>query len=90
MGSFIAPQIAVALGLLHGAAARPFLESTLDEPSPQQRPKEVVSAHRVLVRLGIHPIREISVDAWPVIERDNAILADKVVAEHWDFWQPRL
>lgn len=49
-GSFIAPQIAVTLGILHGVAARPFLESILDEPSLRRRTKQAVSAHRVLTR----------------------------------------
>ena len=31
-GSWIAPQIAVTLGLLHASAARPFLESLLGDP----------------------------------------------------------
>jgi hypothetical protein len=36
-GSFIAPQIAVTLGLLHGSAAGPFFESALDDPILRSR-----------------------------------------------------
>jgi len=89
-GSFIAPQIAVALGLLHGSAARPFFESILDEPAMRRQPKQLVSAHRVLLRLGANPAHDISIEAWRDFERDDAMIAENIVAAHWDFWSERV
>ncbi len=89
-GSFIAPQIAVTLGLLHGSMARPFFESILDEPTLRGRPKQAVSAHRVLLRLDAHPIHDINIEAWRDFEHDDALIADKAVAKHWDFWSKRV
>jgi len=88
-GSFVSPQVAVTLGLLHGSAARPFFELALDEPALRCRPKEAVSAHRVLLRLGAQPRHEIAVDSWREFDRDDAMVAEKVVSEHWDFWSRR-
>jgi hypothetical protein len=87
-GSFIVPQIAVTLGLLHGSTARPFFESTLTEL--RSHPKQAVSAHRVLLRLGAQPAHSISIEEWRDFEHDDAMIADKVVAEHWDFWSNRV
>lgn len=87
-GSFIAPQIAVTLGLLHGSAARPFLESVLNDPALRSRPKQVVSAHRVLLRLGAQAKHEISFEAWR--DQDDAMVAEQVVAKHWEFWANRI
>jgi len=89
-GSFVAPQIAVTLGLLHAAAARPFFESALDEPAFRRSPKQAVSAHRVLLCLGAQPRHDIAVDSWAQFERDDAMIADKVVSEHWGFWSSRV
>lgn len=89
-GSFIAPQIAVTLGLLHAAPARPFFESALDDPVLQRSAKQAVSAHRVLLRLGTLPRHDIVVDLWTEFERDDAMIADKVVSEHWSFWSSRV
>jgi hypothetical protein len=89
-GSFVAPQIAVTLGLLHAAAARPFFESVLDEPALRRSPKPAVSAHRVLLRLGAKPRHDIAVDSWTGFERDDAMVADEVVCEHWSFWSSRV
>ena len=89
-GSFIAPQIAVTLGLLHGRAACSFFESVLDEPSLRNRPKQAISAHRVLIRLGAQPAIDISIEAWRGLEHDDATVADTAVAKHWDFWSSRI
>jgi hypothetical protein len=89
-GSFVAPQIAVALGLLHGAGARDFLASALERRAIRISPKQAVSAHRVLLRLGVQPAADISVDGWTGFERDDALTADEVVAEHWNFWSGRV
>jgi hypothetical protein len=89
-GSFVAPQLAVALGLLHGSAARSFFESVLDEPTLRSHPKQAVSAHYALLRLGERPAHEISVEGWRDFEHDDAMVADKVMAAHWDFWSARV
>lgn len=89
-GSFVAPQIAVTLGLLHASSARPFFEWVLDEPELRGHPKQAVSAHRVLLRLGAQPVHDISVETWRDFEHDDAMVADKVVAAHWDFWSSRV
>lgn len=89
-GSFVAPQIAVTLGLLHAAAARLFFESALDDPVLRRSPKQAISAHRVLLRLGVQPHHNIAVDSWSEFERSDAMVADKVVSDHWSFWSGRL
>jgi hypothetical protein len=89
-GSFVAPQIAVTLGLLHGTAARSFFELALDEPAFRRSPKQAVSAHRVLLRLGTQRRHEVSVDSWTEFERDDALVADTVVTEQWSFWSSRV
>lgn len=89
-GSFIAPQIAVTLGLLHGSAAHPFFASILNEPTMQSRPKQLVSAHRVLLQLGANPAQNIPIEAWRDFDRDDAMIAENVVAAHWDFWSKRV
>ena len=85
-GSFVTPQIAVTLGLLHGSSACLFFESVLDDPALRSSPKQAVSAHRILARLGAQSAHDISIEAWRDFEHDDAMIADKVVAAHWDFW----
>jgi len=89
-GSFVAPQIAVTLGLLHGLSSRPFFESILDDPALRRSPKQAVSAHRALLRLGVQPSHDISIEAWRDFDHDDAMNADKVVTAHWDFWSKRV
>lgn len=89
-GSFVAPQIAVTLGLLHGDAARSFLESALEEPAFRRSPKQAVSAHRVLLRLGAQPRHQVPVDSWTESECDEALVAETVVTDHWSFWSVRV
>ena len=89
-GSFVAPQIAVTLGLLHGPSARPFFESVLDEPALRRHAKQAVSAHRVLLHLGAQPPHDISVEGWRGFEHDDATVADRAVAAHWSFWSSRV
>ena len=89
-GSFVTPQIAVTLGLLHASAARTFFEAVLDEPELRNKPKTVVSAHRVLLRLGPQLARDVPIDVRDALARDDAMLAEQVVAAHWDFWSRRM
>ena len=90
MGSFIAPQIAVTLGLLHGSSARAFFETLLSDPIVQENPKQAVSINEVLSRIG-HPVtKNVQASSWDALQLDDAILAEEVVKEHWDFWKTRL
>jgi hypothetical protein len=89
-GSFVAPQIAVTLGLLHGTPARSFLESALGDPALRCCPKRAVAANRVLLRLGIHPSHDVSPDSWTGFDRDDALIAERVVADQWSFWSSRV
>lgn len=90
MGSMIAPQLAVTIGLLHSAEAVVFFEKILATQSLLITPTRRVSAERVLVYLGARQSSEVTLDNWKIHERDDALLADQVVQQHWDFWQPRV
>jgi hypothetical protein len=89
-GSFIAPQIAVTLGLLHRSAARSFLESALDDPALRGRPKQAVSAHQVLQCLGGQPKHDVTFKDGTTLDRDDARIAEQVAVKHWDFWSKRV
>ena len=87
--SFVSPQIGVTLGLLHGPLARSFFKSALQAQT--LRLKQAYSAHYVLLRLGVEPGDEYSVpEAQNDLERDDAVLADRVVTAHWNFWASRV
>ena len=88
-GSWVEPQIAVTLGQLHGTASRAFFESALEEPAFRRKPKQAVSAHRVLLHLGVDPKHDIIVDSWTDFELDDAMIANEVVRAHWSFWSGR-
>ncbi len=89
-GSWVAPQIAVALGLLHGASAKTFLETLLANPGFRKRPKQAISAHHVLLRLGVQPMDDIATESWNTLEQDDAIVAADTVNEQWDFWSTKI
>jgi len=89
-GSMVIPQIAVTLGLLHGSGARAFFESALSRDDVNKRPRQTVSAHRVLLRLGIQPSRDVPIDAWKDFEHDDAMISEQVVQRQWDFWSSRI
>jgi hypothetical protein len=88
--SFVSPQIAVTLGLLHGERACSFLASELDKHEFRRHPKEAVAAHCVLLRLGQRPAYDISPGAWSGFEHDDAVIAEMAVAKHWEFWSSRI
>lgn len=90
MGSMVAPQLAVAIGLLHPAEAVVFFEKILTTPSLLTNPTRRVSAERVLIYLGARQASEVTLQNWNIHEQDYALLADRVVQQHWDFWQPRV
>jgi hypothetical protein len=88
-GSMVIPQLAVTMSLLHRSDARAAFELLLDTPRLREHPLLRVSAERALVCLGVRPPSEVTLDGWSIIDRDHAVLADKVVQQHWDFWSSR-
>ena len=89
MGSMVIPQLAVTLGLLHPVDARACFELTLETPRLRDHPARRVSAERVLVSLGARAASGVTLDGWSIADRDYALLADRVVQQHWDFWSAR-
>lgn len=88
-GGFVTPQIAVTIGLLHGEKAGDYFNSILAAKASLYGPKQVVSAQRCLLHLGVQPIRDIAIDIWAGFERDDATVADSIVSTHWNFWSSR-
>lgn len=79
-GSYVAPQLAVALGLLHGAAAAEWLAACAADNVA--RPEVRRSAMAVLRKLrGESPATDEPPEAQAITES---------VARHWAFWAPRL
>lgn len=89
-GSWVTPQIAVTIGLLHGAAARSFFESVLGDSVMRNRRRQSVSALRILQRLGANPKDDIALDSGNAADQEEAMVTDEVVAEHWEFWSKRV
>jgi len=64
--------------------------------------KTAVSAHRVLLRLGVQPAHDIPIDeAWQSIKNTNeraiaaikyneTMIAAGVVSSFWDFWSKKV
>ena len=87
-GSWVLPQIAVTLGLLHPIESRRFFEAFLAS-AHDRSPKHIVSAQRVLERLGALPNAALSLSRWSGAEADDAATANDVVLRHWEFWSSR-
>jgi hypothetical protein len=85
-GSMVAPQIAVAIGLLHPAEATEFFRSATTLAAIGRDPRRVVSSQTVLTLLGVQSESEIRLTGWPSVDADYAVLADRVVRQHWKFW----
>jgi hypothetical protein len=88
-GSFVQPQVAVTLGLLHAERARRFCEAFLSFPEFLRAARAVVSAQRVLQRLGALSELEVQLGNWSIDQQDDAALANAVVIKHWSFWSCR-
>lgn len=88
-GSMVIPQLAVTMGLLHPADARACFELALEAPRLRDHPARRVSVERALVCLGTCTASEVTHDGWSITDRDYALLADRVVQQHWDFWSAR-
>ena len=89
-GTWVIPQVAVTIALLHPEEGRLFFEEFLASPKAHGSAKRMVSAQRVLERMGIFPESEIRLSGWPVLEDDIALEANRIVLEQWEFWFPRL
>ena len=90
-GSMVQPQIAVTIALLHPAEARIFFEEFLRSAKPQISARAVVSAQRVLQRLGALADSDVRLSGWAnERQTDDALLANQVAIQHWDFWASRL
>ena len=83
-GSFVAPQIAVAIGMIHPLEARTILSDRLD--ALKSDPKRFVAAQTVLARIGHLTESEIALTGWSELDQDEAEIGHAVVCGHWDFW----
>lgn len=86
----VIPQLAVTMALLDPVDARGCFESVLRTPSLCSHPLRRVSAERALVCMGFLGPSEVTLDGWSFADRDYALLADRVVGQHWDFWSQRV
>ena len=89
-GSWVAPQIAVTLGLLYGADARRYFESALGNQAIRSSAKKAISADRVLTQLSAQAANKVSVHEWPEPYLDDAMIADVIVPKWWSFWSARM
>jgi hypothetical protein len=89
-GSMVIPQLAVTMGLLHPSEARAAFELVLDTPRLCKHPQRRISAERALICLGFRADSAVTLDGWSIADRDHAVLADKVVQQHWAFWSSRV
>ncbi len=87
-GSWVLPQVAVTLGILHPDEARSFFGAFLASEGGRS-PKHNVSARRVLECLGALSEAVVSPSGWSGSDADDAAVADAVVREHWEFWSSR-
>jgi hypothetical protein len=98
-GSWVAPQLAVALGLVHAAEAVREFEAVIREPDASIHVKRVFSAYAVLKLMGSEFVREFeaselfrrtqAVSAITSHEIHEAHVGIKAVQRHWVFWTSR-
>jgi hypothetical protein len=84
--SFVSPQIAVTLGLLHPKESEPAFVALLRSQDFCRSAKDVVSAQRVLDRLGALGETDVQLTNWPGREQAEAKVANHMVIKHWAFW----
>jgi hypothetical protein len=95
-GSWVAPQLAVALGLVHPAEAVRGLEAVIREPDASIHVKRAFSAYAVLKLMGRVVVREFeaselfrrtqAASAITSHEIHEARVGIDVVQRHWEFW----
>ena len=92
--TMVSPQVAVILGLLHPDKAIPHFENMLLTADANSNPRAVISAHLVILKLGLKkPVAfddTAFLDNFDVIMRQYGELAYSVVEHQWAFWQPRV
>jgi hypothetical protein len=88
--SMVVPQIAVTMAVLHPVEARTYFELVLQTPELRDKPARRVSAERALICLGAREPSEVTLDNWSIMDRDDALVANRVVQQHWDFWRARI
>jgi hypothetical protein len=84
-GSMIAPQLAVALGLLHPTRSVSIFENAITQASPKD--DQYICSIEALRLLGQEcPVSPPSLPWW---EEQDLELRRKILREHWTFWQSR-
>ncbi|WP_165251221.1 hypothetical protein [Paludisphaera soli] len=96
-GSWVAPQLAVALGLLHPAEAAVELEGVMRQQSDSAGLKAVFSAYAVLKQMGSRATQEFEAsDLFRQIQSERPgtsapaydwLVVVQVVHRQWDFWK---
>jgi hypothetical protein len=89
-GCWVAPQIAVTIGILHPRRAVDFFHSALEEDAIRRHAKLGISAFELLLKLGIHPTRQIERQGWSEFDIDDAGVSSQVIEKHWNFWSRHL
>ena len=89
-GSWVAPQVAVTLGLLHPATTTGLFKA-LTQSSPPLRTRQLVSAISVgrLLNIGSEHIGEVMSFSSPLDEEDAAVTR-QIVLKQWAFWSENL
>ena len=88
-GTWVLPQVAVTLALLHPQDARIFFEAFLASPAHDRSAKHIVSAQRALERLGVLPESAVSLSSWSGPDSEDATIANDVILRQWSFWTTR-
>ncbi len=89
-GSWVIPQLAVTMALLHPVEASACFESVLETPELRDHPQRCVCAELLLIRLRKREESMVTLDGWGVADRDRALIANHVVKRQWDFWNNRV
>jgi hypothetical protein len=98
-GSWVAPQLAVALGLVHPAETLTEFEAVIREPEAWTDVKPVFSAYAVLKLMGCEVVREFeasdlfrrahTASTMTSHEIQDSRVGIDVVHSHWKFWTSR-
>jgi hypothetical protein len=87
-GTWVLPQVAVTLALLHPRDARTFFEGFLASGDPRFA-RQLLCAQCVLERLGVPQDPTVSPSGGPGLDADYAAIANDVILKHWSFWSSR-
>jgi hypothetical protein len=96
--SFISPQVAVTLGMLHPTEALAYLQQWLN-PNSVEDPKRTAAAYQVLLKLGSSNAEQFDIETFrdkphPTSRyrddsywRNDFDIGKGVAQAHWDAWQ---